>query len=104
MSMNKKKNFLDIPTDEFKAQRSNPFITEKNEQKKTTQATYQTIRIYPEDHRTLKDLSYFENRKMVEIVNEAVAMYKSFFELAKELQVSPATAIQMAIENLKNKE
>lgn len=101
--MNKKKSFLDIPTDEFKAQRGNPFITEKNEPQKTAQTTYQTIRIYPEDHRTLKDLSYFENRKMVEIVNEAVPMYKKFFELAKELEVSPAVAIQMAIDNLKNK-
>lgn len=101
--MNKKKSFLDIPTEEFKAQRSNPFITEKNEPQKASPATYQTIRIYPEDHRTLKDLSYFENKKMVEIVNEAVPMYKKFFELSKELNVSPATAIQMAIDNLKNK-
>lgn len=99
-----KKRFQDIDTGDFKTQRDNPYMNEKEEVKeKPAQQNYATIRIYPNDHKLLKDLAYFQSRKMVEIVNDSVNIYNKFYKVANDLGISTDTAIEMALEQLKKK-
>jgi hypothetical protein len=101
------KNIDDIDTGAYKPKKKNPLLdaanepaTKQNESNKKKK--YATIRIYPDDHKLLKDLAYHEERKMVEIVNDSVNYYNEFYELAKKkLGISTDGAIKMALEQLK---
>ncbi|MGD6955495.1 hypothetical protein ACQCWI_28315 [Bacillus thuringiensis] len=103
------KNIDGIDTKDYKSKRKNPLLDNENEpatggkQNESNKEKYATIRIYPDDHKLLKDLAYHEERKMVEIVNDSVNYYNEFYELAKKLGISTDGAIKMALEQLKNK-
>jgi hypothetical protein len=99
------KNIDDIDTGAYKPKKKNPLLDAANEpatkQNESNKEKYATIRIYPDDHKLLKDLAYHEERKMVEIVNDSVNYYNEFYELAKKLGISTDGAIKMALEQLK---
>lgn len=94
-------SFKDIDTDQFKSKRDNPLTKPKQEETKLT--AHKTIRIYEEDYLKLKNIGFYEDRKMVEVTHDTINVYEMLKEVADTLGISAKEAASKAIELLKNK-
>ena len=70
-----------MPFDDFtseikrKNQKKNPITEQKKEDRK-----YKSIRINPEDHSILKRIAFFQEKTIVEVIEEATDLIKQKYE------------------------
>ncbi|MGV2621635.1 UNVERIFIED_CONTAM: hypothetical protein N8J90_10620 [Halobacillus marinus] len=49
--------------------------------------TYKSVRIYPEDFEMVRQLAFFQNKKNIEVISEAITLYKNEHDLNQEIEI-----------------